>query len=149
MEIVFQVIYELNRMNAIKELLKKQGYSDKGISFYVNKESFGEMKDPSINYSYTGPCGDTIEIFIKIQDHKIIDAKFLTIGCIGAFIAGSALTSLIKGKLLEEAEMIDENQIKEYIGRIPPEKYDCICLARRTLNKAIKKYKCTILKDEI
>ena len=99
-------------MNAIKELLKKQGYSDKGISFYVNKESFGEMKDPSINCSYTGPCGDTIEIFIKIKDNKIIDAKFLTIGCIGAFIAGSALTSLIKDKLLEEAEMIDENQIK-------------------------------------
>ncbi len=136
-------------MNAIEELLKKQGYSDKGISLYINKEYFGEMKDPSINYSYTGPCGDTIEIFIKLLGNKIIDAKFLTIGCMGAFIAGSALTSLIKGKSLEEAEMISENKIKEYIGKMPPEKIDCICLARRTLNKAIKKYKCETSKDGI
>ena len=136
-------------MNAIEELLRKQGYSDKGINLYIDKEYFGEMKHPSINYSYTGPCGDTIEIFIKLLDNKIIDVKFLTIGCVGAFIACSALTSLIKGKLLEEAEMINEKQIKEYIGKMPPEKLDCICLAKRTLNKAIKKYKCTTLKDGI
>jgi len=136
-------------MSAIEKLLKEQGYSNKGINYYMNKRNYGEMKDPTIDYSYTGPCGDTMEIFIKILDGKIINAKYLTIGCVGSFIAGSALTSLIKGKLLEEAEMINENDIKEYIGKMPHEKLDCICLAKRTFNKALKKYKCKSLKDYV
>ena len=57
------------------------------------------------------------------------------------FSSGSALTEMVVGKTLEEAENIDEGKIIKYLGGIPAQKIHCTCLAKRTLQKAIKDYK--------
>jgi NifU-like protein involved in Fe-S cluster formation len=128
-------------MSEIENLLKKSGYSNKAVDLYINKVNLFKIKEADTNFLYTGPCGDTMEFFLKIKDDKIIDASFLTIGCVGAHVAGSALTEMIKNKTLKEAEEITEKEILQFLNGLPTEKKDCVCLAKRTLAKALKKYK--------
>ena len=128
-------------MNEIVELLKKSGYSDKAIKYYVDKVNVGDIKDCDAKFAYTGPCGDTMEISLKIKDDKIEDAKFQAIGCAGAFASGSALTEMIKGKSLEQALEFNEMDIMDYLERIPEQKIHCAILTVRTLEKVINQYR--------
>jgi nitrogen fixation NifU-like protein len=128
-------------MSEMQDLLKESGYSDKAIEYYLNKVNVGELSEPDAHAVYTGPCGDTMEIFLNVEDGVIKEAKFQAIGCAGAFSSGSALSEMIIGMTLEEAEGIDEDKIIVYLGGIPKQKVHCTCLSKRTLQKAIKDYK--------
>jgi len=128
-------------MSLMKDLLKESGYSDKAAEYYLNKVNVGELSEPDAYAIYTGPCGDTMEFFLKAEDGKIKDASFQAIGCAGAFSSGSALCDMIRGKTLEDAEKIEEEEIIEYLDGIPLQKVHCACLAKRTLRKAIGQYK--------
>jgi len=128
-------------MNKIEDLLKKSGYSNKAIEYYTKKVNVGEIEDPDAFFTYTGSCGDSMEIYLKVESGVIKDAKFQAIGCAGAFSSGSALCEMIKGKTLGEAEQIGEDDIVGHLGKIPPQKIHCACLAKRTLQKAIKQYR--------
>jgi nitrogen fixation NifU-like protein len=128
-------------MSGIRDLLKASGYSEKAIGYYLNKVNVGEISEPDAYAIYTGPCGDTMEMFLRIEDSVIKEAKFQAIGCAGAFSSGSAIIEMIRGKALEEAEGIGEEEIIEYLGGIPRAKVHCTCLAKRTLQKAVKDYK--------
>ncbi len=128
-------------MSELQDLLKESGYSEKAIEYYLNKVNVGEISEPDAHAIYTGPCGDTMEIFLNVEDGVIKEAKYQAIGCAGAFSSGSALTEMIIGMTLEEAEKIDEDKIIEYLGGIPKQKVHCTCLSKRTLQKAIKNYK--------
>jgi len=101
----------------------------------------GLIDNPSAHLVYTGPCGDSMEIYVKIESDVIKDAKFQAIGCAGAFSTGSALMEMEKEKTLEEAEKITEEDIINFLGGIPKQKIYCACLAKRTLRKAIEKYR--------
>ena len=125
----------------MKELLKNSGYSDKAIEYFIKKVNVGSLKDPDAFFSYTGTCGDTMEMYLKIESGVIKDAKFRAIGCAGAFSAGSALTEMIKGKTLEQAEKINEMDLINHLNSIPETKFDCLSLARQTLEETIKQYK--------
>jgi len=128
-------------MSGIRDLLKASGYSEKAIGYYLNKVNVGEISEPDTYAIYTGPCGDTMEVFLRIEDSMIKEAKFQAIGGAGSFASGSALSEMINGKTLEEALKIDEQDIVNYLGAIPAPKVHCACLAKRTLQKAIVQYK--------
>lgn len=128
-------------MSGVEKLLEKSGYSDKAIEYFLKKVNVGNIENPSVQEAYTGPCGDTLEVYLKIESNVIKDAKFQAIGCAGAFSSGSALMEMIRGKTLEEAEKITEEGIINFLGGIPKQKFHCTCLARRTLKMAIEKYK--------
>ncbi|MBN1412366.1 MAG: iron-sulfur cluster assembly scaffold protein [Spirochaetales bacterium] len=128
-------------MSEIERVLKLSGYSEKAIDYYINKKNLYKIENADATFLYNGPCGDTMEFFLEIKDRVITDASFLTIGCVGAHVAGSTLTEMIKSRTLAEAENITEDQILTEIGGLPKDKKDCICLAKRTLIKALKKYK--------
>ena len=72
------------------DLLKKSGYSKKAIEYFVEKVNVGKIIDPSVVMTYTGQCGDTMKLYLKIEDEIIKDVKFEAIGCAGAFSACSA-----------------------------------------------------------
>ena len=109
-------------MSRNRELLKKSGYSNEAIKYYTEKVNVGEIKDPSVRFAYTGPCGDTMEVFLRIESNIIKDAKFMAIGCAGAYASGSALMEMIKGKTLEEAEFASLDQLASTV--FLPEKND-------------------------
>ncbi len=123
------------------ELLKEAGYSEKVIEFYMNKVNVGVVKDADVDLAFTGPCGDTMKVYLQINNDNVVEyAKFQYLGCPGAASAGSAMTRIVKGKTLEEAKRISEQDILQELGGLPESKLHCPELAITTLQKAIEKY---------
>jgi nitrogen fixation NifU-like protein len=127
-------------MSEVRKLLKTAGYSDRAIEYYENHLNVGSIESPDAHSMFTGPCGDTMEIFLKISN-VITDAKFQAIGCAGSFASGSALCEMINGKTLMYCEKLDENDILNNLGAMPQQKVHCAQLAIFTLKKAIEGYK--------
>jgi nitrogen fixation NifU-like protein len=130
-------------MSDVRKLLEKSGFSTKAIEYYLKKVNVGFVKNPSVEVAYTGPCGDTMEVYLKIGSNIIKEAKFQAIGCAGAFSSGSTLMEMVKGKTLQEAEKITEEDIINFLEGLPKPKIHCACLAKRTLQRAIEKYRKT------
>ena len=123
------------------ELLKNAGYSKKNVELYANKVNVGVIVNADVALPYTGPCGDTCKIYLKINDQNIIDnAKFLYLGCPASAVCGSIVTQIVKGKTLREAEMITEKEVIEKLGGLPDDECHCATLVLTTLYNAIKKY---------
>ena len=133
----------MDEKKSIKRLLKISGYSSMAIEYFLDKVNVGEIEDPDAYFVYTGPCGDTMEIFLVVEPESgvIKEAKFQAIGCAGAFSSGSAITEMITGKTVEEAEKIEEEDIIDWLGGIPKQKVHCTCLAKKTLKFALNEYK--------
>ncbi len=123
------------------ELLKAAGYSGRVIELYGNKVNVGLIENPDVALAYTGPCGDTIKLYLKINKDKVIeDAKFQYLGCPASAACGSILTQIIKRKRLQEAKEITEDDVLKEMGGLPDVECHCAELAVTTLHKAISKY---------
>ncbi|MDH5450859.1 MAG: iron-sulfur cluster assembly scaffold protein [Candidatus Bathyarchaeota archaeon] len=123
------------------ELLKDVGYSVKVIELYMNKVNVGVIENADVSLAYRGPCGDTMKLYLKISNDTVIeDAKFQYLGCPAAASSGSAITRIAKGKTLEEAKNITEQDILHELGGLPEAKLHCPKLAVTTLQKAITTY---------
>ena len=127
-------------MSKVKDLLKQSGYSDKAIDYYMQKLNVGEIENPSTVVGYTGPCGDTMEFYLEIEDGVVKEAKFQAIGCAGSYASGSALAEMIRGKKADEALGISVEDIIDHLQGLPDQKVHCALLAKRTLERAIRKY---------
>jgi len=122
------------------ELLRKAGYSEKAIDYYMKKVNVGVIEGAEAVNSYTGLCGDSMRVYLKVKKGVIKDAKFQAIGCAGAFASGSALTEMVKGKTLKEAGKITEHDVIGDLGELPGPKLHCARLAVDALRKSIESY---------
>lgn len=85
-------------------------------------------------------CGDIMELYIKVEDNTIADAKFKTFGCGAAIATSSMVTELVKGKTIDEALKVSNNAVAEALGGLPPVKMHCSVLAEEALGAAIDDY---------
>jgi len=115
-------------------------YSEEVIELFSHPKNVGEIKDAAGHGKFTGPCGDTMEIYLKIKDDRINDASFMTDGCGTTLACGSAVTALCKGKTVPEAMHITSKEILKRLGGLPEESIHCSVLAVNTLKKAIRNY---------
>jgi NifU-like protein involved in Fe-S cluster formation len=123
------------------KLLGESGYSEKAIELYVNKLNVGELENPDVVTTYFGLCGDLIKLYLKIDKKGIIeDAKFYYLGCPGSASSASAMTELVKGKTVDQAKKITEDNVLNELGGLPKTKLDCPRLAITTLRKAVAEY---------
>ncbi|MFA5364493.1 MAG: iron-sulfur cluster assembly scaffold protein [Candidatus Bathyarchaeia archaeon] len=123
------------------ELLNIAGYSKKAIDLYLEKVNVGVIENANVELPYTGPCGDTCKIYLKINDQNVIEnAKFQYLGCPASAACGSIVTQIAKGKTLREAEKITEKEVIEKLGGLPGNECHCATLVLTTLCNAIKKY---------
>ena len=123
------------------DLLKDAGYSRNAILLYYNRVNVGTIKNADVALAYTGPCGDTIKLYLKINDqNKIEDAKFQYLGCPASAACGSILTQIAKGKTLREAKAITEEEILKELDGLPGDECHCAELALTSLRKTITKY---------
>ncbi len=123
----------------IKQLVQL-GYSKKAVEYYLNKVNVGIILNPSVHVVYTGSCGDTLGLYLKMDANVIRDAKFQANGCIGTFSSGSALIDMIKGRDIKEAKQLTETDLLSFLEGAPKQKIHCAQLAIRTLRKALKKF---------
>jgi nitrogen fixation NifU-like protein len=86
-------------------------------------------------------CGDVMYIYIYVEEDKITDIGFETMGCAAAIATSSMITDLAKGKNLNEAEKISRQDVANELGGLPPIKMHCSNLAAKGLREAIKDYR--------
>ena len=116
-------------------------YSKEVIDHFTNPRNMGEIKNADAVGILGNPvCGDVMKIYLKVKDNKIKDIKFQTMGCAAAISTSSMITELVKGKTLEEAKKITNNQVAKSLKGLPPIKMHCSNLAADCLKKAIKDY---------
>ena len=113
------------------------------MEHFQNPRNVGEMSNPDgVGTVGNASCGDIMQIFIKVNDDKIVEAKFKTFGCGAAIATSSILTERIKGATLDEATKISEETSKEVLSQLPKEKVPCFTLATDALKLAIEEYRC-------
>lgn len=106
-----------------------------------NPRNLGIMEKASSGASVTGQCGDTIKIWLGVEDDVIEKISFWTDGCGTTVAAGSMVTDLAKGKGLEEALKITGLEVLDKLGGLPDDSVHCAILATNALHEAIKNYK--------
>ena len=117
-------------------------YSQKVMDHFMNPRNVGEIPDADgVGMEGNPVCGDSMQIFIKVDGDRIVDAKFRTFGCGSAIAVSSMITELVKGKTLDEALSISKETVAEELGGLPPQKMHCSNLGADALKKAIEDYR--------
>lgn len=143
---------EMKRLKLVEQSvitgLKEEGFSEKALELFQYRKNFliGNLAEyrADVIGSFTGSCGDRVDIYLKIEEDVIKDAKYTTDGCPGAVTSASAVTLLLIGKRVDEAKNLNINSIIEYLKEgqksLPKHMYDCCGISIGSLKDAIGKY---------
>ena len=115
-------------------------YSDTVIDHGMNPRNVGEIDDADGYAKITGPCGDTMKIWIRIKNNEIEDAAFFTDGCGTSAASGSMVTEMAKGKSISKVQAITQQDILDALDGLPEESEHCALLAANTIKAAIAEY---------
>ena len=116
-------------------------YSEKVMEHFKNPRDVGEIGNPDgIGHVGNPVCGDIMELYIKVDDSTITDAKFKTFGCGAAMATSSIVTEMVKGKSISEVLDISNRAVAEALGGLPPIKMHCSVLAEEALKSAVEDY---------
>lgn len=126
----------------------KETYGEEVFSRWQNPRFMGKMTDASSVGRITGPCGDTMEIYLRIRNDHIEEINFFTDGCGSSVACGSVAAELATGKDFDEAGLIGGDTILEVLKGLPEEEYHCAYLAAEALQVAIHEWMLKKLKLE-
>ena len=126
-------------------------YHEMIIDYSRNPLNFGQLENPDVTYHDSNPlCGDSIDIDLKIDDHKISDIKFHGKGCAICMACSSILTELTKGKDIEEVKKFSKNDVLSELGleHLQAVRIKCALLSLKVLKYALYSYLAKHLKDK-
>jgi len=119
-----------------------QQYSQKVMEHFMHPRNVGQIENADgVGHVGNPICGDIMELYIKVKNNIIVDAKFKTFGCGAAIATSSMVTELVKGKTIEQALEISNRTVAEALDGLPPVKMHCSMLAEEALKLAIEDYR--------
>ena len=124
-----------------RELLAALGYSDKAIMMLDQEPHYGKIEDATVHMKHQAGCGDILFLDLRMEDDRITDAGYQFVGCSGLQASASALTEMIIGKRVADVESLSMQDIVDWLGGIPVNKYECAEAAAITLHKAINAWR--------
>lgn len=118
-----------------------EAYSDKVVEHYTNPRNVGKIENANGVGEVGNPvCGDIMKMYLQIENEIIVDVKFKTFGCGAAIASSSITTEMIKGKTLEQALKLTNQDVINELGGLPPVKLHCSVLAEEAIKKAVADY---------
>jgi nitrogen fixation NifU-like protein len=115
-------------------------YSAEVIDHFQNPRNVGEIPNADGYARITGPCGDTIQICLRVKDDTITEARFMTNGCGASIACASTTTELASGKSISGAMEITSEDILRHLNGLPESELHCSELAADALRTAIRDY---------
>lgn len=125
-------------------------YNETVMDHFQNPRNVGEITDASgVGEIGNVVCGDILRVYIKVKDDRLDDVKYMTFGCGAAVASGSMMTTLAKGKTIDEAMQLTNKDVAQALGGLPPQKLHCSNLAADAVHMAIQDYYSKIGKDPV
>ena len=121
--------------NEAKDVLGEQGFER-----WQHPQYRGKLEGFHAHGRITGTCGDTMEIFFKVENDSIEDASYLTDGCGTSNVCGSFAAEMTIGKTFEQLPEITGESILNRLGEVPKDEQHCAFLAASTIQEAIDDY---------
>jgi nitrogen fixation NifU-like protein len=121
-------------------MLIHSGYSQTAVDYFINKPKMGTLPDADQVSELTGPCGDTMKIYLKMDNGRIEDARIQVLGCPGAVASAMVAMELITGKTIDEARQVKDGDVFRVLEALPEQKQHCIRLAIKTLQKGLDEF---------
>lgn len=124
-------------------------YTEQVMDHFMNPRNIGVIEDASVIIQVGDPtCGDSLLLFLKLENDIVTDVKFKIKGCGAAIATSSMTTEIVKGMRLEEALAVTDEQVAEALGGLPEEKIHCSSLAVGAVHAGILRYLSPAEKDE-
>jgi len=118
----------------------RKSFSDIVIDHAMNPRNLGRIEGADGFARITGPCGDTMEIWLKVNGNMITGINFMTDGCGTSIASGSMVTEIAKRRAVFHAQKITQQDVMDALGGLPDESKHCALLAANTLKEAVKDY---------
>lgn len=115
----------------------KQIYSPIVINEWLHPSNVGRIHDADMCAMVTGPCGDTMELYLKVEENTISKASFMTDGCGATIACGSMITKMLTNLSVDDAVKVDDVHLIKKLGGLPKENLHCATLTIMTLKKAL------------
>jgi nitrogen fixation NifU-like protein len=110
--------------NALEKL--KKHYSKTVVEHCLQPRNFREMRTPDGYSKNKGADGDIVEIFVRLDNLRVIECTFQTDGCAATLACGSLATELITGRLFSEAlDAVSPPKIIQALGGLPEGNIHC------------------------
>jgi nitrogen fixation NifU-like protein len=116
-------------------------YNPAVLDHFLNPRNVGDVpRADGVGEAGRSDCGDTLRMSLKIEEGRIVEARFRAIGCAASIASSSMATELVRGRTLEEARRFSNEEVVAALGGLPPGKIQCSVLAGQALQAALEDY---------